>query len=132
MSLGRDSSGVSAKRTQYAFVARAPKYANVPTEALLLEIILSVHQQSGRNKTLLFASWAQFRTTSLKKAGNSVFLNTETRYQREAEQGRLQMVHQLPLPLPNNPASVCALTYAPMPLGGRLLRISSHGQDLGL
>lgn len=32
-----------------------------------------------------------------------MFLNTEIRYQRGGEQGRLQMVHQLPLPVSNNP-----------------------------
>lgn len=56
----------------------------------------------------------------------------EARYQREGEQDRLQMVHQLPLPLPNNPASVCAFTYVPVPLGSQLPCISSHGHDLGI
>lgn len=42
----------------------------------------SVYQQPRGNQILIFTPWAQVRTTLLKKAGNSMFLNMEIRSQR--------------------------------------------------
>lgn len=84
----------------------------------------SVYQQLRGNQILIFTPWAQFRTTLLKKASNSMFLDTEIRCQR----GRGGACCSCP----SSSALHLRLHLEPTPLGSQPLRSSSHRHDLGV
>lgn len=73
----------SAKITQCGLCGQNPKMheTNAPTETHH-HVTPSAQQQPRGNEILTLTSWDQFRATSLKKAGNSAFLNMEIVYQK--------------------------------------------------